>query len=446
MPYVWSKNRKLGVLGSVYSEILRGDDGVSQRAKNWRATMRVPRIPTPENTILPSLTVSLDSSALISWNRSLRRDSCLASISLRRSPIPRRKSSLVARKSSFVANSFKLTSKTSDKTSASASACADGTPTALSRLAILSVSKAGSAINQFSLSKILSQQPLTPSEDEAYIAAQVLKTPQRAAKSPRQSAAFISPVGFAQWAGVRLIQDPKGKYARRLVAVFSACPPPAENRGLSLSTRSKAMSASAQGTSVPSIFSFEEKPLRVIVIDGEPWFVAADVCAALEISNPSMALRVLDDDEKALSLIEGLSKLVGGNEQVNIINDSGLYTLTLRCRDAVKKGSLPHRFRKKVTAEILPAIRKTGRYEAASSEVTKAQLKDAFRNARWLARYRDGELRFESLPSNVFVTTPQEYISVLRAPHIFPAVCLPDVLAACAKRMEAIVEDGRTVP
>src|SRR5260363_131544 len=96
------------------------------------------------------------------------------------------------------------------------------------------------------------------------------------------------------------------------------------------------------GTCVPAIFSFEEKSLRVIFIDGEPWFVAADVCAALEISNPSMALRVLDDDEKALSLIEGLSKLVGGNEQVNIINDSGLYTLTLRCRDAVKKGSLPH--------------------------------------------------------------------------------------------------------
>src|SRR5260364_367589 len=168
MPYVWSKNRKLGVLGSVYSEILRGDDGVSQRAKNWRATMRVPRIPTPENTILPSLTVSLDSSALISWNRSLRSDSCLASISLRRdsclasmslrkSPISRRKSSLVARKSSFVANSFRLTSKTSDKTSASDSAWADGTPPALPPLAPLSVSKAGSAINQFSFASTLAQ-------------------------------------------------------------------------------------------------------------------------------------------------------------------------------------------------------------------------------------------------------------------------------------------------
>src|SRR5260364_389195 len=81
----------------------------------------------------------------------------LAPMSLRKSPISRRKSSLVARKSSFVANSFRLTSKTSDKTSASASACADGTPTALSRLATLSVSKAGSAINQFSFASTLAQ-------------------------------------------------------------------------------------------------------------------------------------------------------------------------------------------------------------------------------------------------------------------------------------------------
>src|SRR5260363_308646 len=166
-----------------------------------------------------------------------------------------------------------------------------------------------------------------------------------------------------QWAGVRLIQDPKGKYARRLVAVFSACPPPAENRGLSLSTRSKPMSASAQGTSVPSLFSFEEKPLRAVVIDGEPWFVAADVCKILELGNPTNAVAVLDEDERTLTLIKGANNQ---ERQTNVINDSGLYTLTLRCRDAVKKGSLPHRFRKKVTAEILPAIRKTGRYEATS--------------------------------------------------------------------------------
>src|SRR5260364_102890 len=370
MPYVWLKNRKLGVLGSVYSEILRGDDGVSQRAKNWRATMRVPRIPTSENTILPSLTVSLDSSALISWNRSLRsdsclasislrRDSCLASISLRRSPISRRKSSLVARKSSFVANSFKLTSKTSDKTSASASACADGTPTALSRLAILSVSKAGSAINQFSLSKILSQQPLTPSEDEASIAAQVLTTPQRAAKSPRQSAAFISPVGFAQWAGVRLIQDPKGKYAHRLVAVFSACPPPAENRGLSLSTRSKTMSATAQGTSVPSVFQFDSQEVRIFVDDqGQPWFCAKDVCAVLGYINDSDAIK------KHCREAGAAKRYLSSNRQkreLTFINEGNVHRLILKSHKPEAE-----RVADWLCGEVLPAIRKTGRYEAAS--------------------------------------------------------------------------------
>src|SRR5260364_308348 len=306
MPYFWSKNRKLGMLGSVYSEILRGDDGVSQAHSFSATNSPVCARAMPKN--------HLSNSNFMFANR--------VSMSLRRSPISWRSSAM----SFLVATSEE--SCTLRTTADIALACGSSKPAFSRSSNICSVSNAGSAITQFSLSKILSQQPLTPSEDEAYIAAQVLETSEAAVKSPRQSAAFISPMGFAQWAGVRLIQDPQGKYARRLVAVFSACPPPAENRGLSLSTRSKAMSASAQGTSVPSLFSFEEKPLRAVVIDGEPWFVAADVCAALEISNPSMALRVLDDDEKALSLIEGLSKLVGGNEQVNIINDSGLYTLT----------------------------------------------------------------------------------------------------------------------
>src|SRR5260364_42245 len=71
---------------------------------------------------------------------------------------------------------------------------------------ICSVSNAGNPIN-FSLPRILSRRPLTSSDEAAYIIAQVLATPLEAAKSPRQLAAFISPIGFAQWAGVRLIQD-----------------------------------------------------------------------------------------------------------------------------------------------------------------------------------------------------------------------------------------------
>ncbi|EAC0475049.1 hypothetical protein DCN34_005097 [Salmonella enterica subsp. enterica] len=69
--------------------------------------------------------------------------------------------------------------------------------------------------------------------------------------------------------------------------------------------------------------------------------------------------RKLDGDERGLYSIQTLS----GSQQMSIINESGLYTLILRCRDAVKPGTVPHRFRKWVTNEVLPTIRKTGRYE-----------------------------------------------------------------------------------
>lgn len=108
-----------------------------------------------------------------------------------------------------------------------------------------------------------------------------------------------------------------------------------------------------------SAFNFENAAIRVITIDNEPWFIAADVCQALSLSQVTNALRNLDDDEVALTSIKGISK---GNDQVNIVSESGMYTLILRCRDAVKKGSVPHRFRKWVTAEVLPQIRKTGQY------------------------------------------------------------------------------------
>ena len=108
--------------------------------------------------------------------------------------------------------------------------------------------------------------------------------------------------------------------------------------------------------SAPIVFQFAStNQIRVIVIDGEPWFVAADVCAALGLTNPSMSLGALDDDERAKFNL-------GRQGNASIISEPGLYTLILRCRDAVKPGTVAHRFRKWVTGEVLPAIRKTGRY------------------------------------------------------------------------------------
>lgn len=110
-----------------------------------------------------------------------------------------------------------------------------------------------------------------------------------------------------------------------------------------------------------STFNFESNSIRTLAINNEPWFIAKDVCDTLKISNVSDALLKLDDDEKATI---GLTDSQAGNgaQSISIISESGMYTLILRCRDAVKKGSVPHRFRKWVTSEVLPQIRKTGSY------------------------------------------------------------------------------------
>ena len=118
------------------------------------------------------------------------------------------------------------------------------------------------------------------------------------------------------------------------------------------------MSNHSIATSVAS-FSFENFPVRAINRNGEIWFVAADVCAAIDLGTEQ--IRRLDDDEKDLHL----TQTPGGKQEMSIINESGLYALILRSRKPEAK-----RFRKWVTSEVLPAIRKTGAY---SLTITKAQ-------------------------------------------------------------------------
>lgn len=118
----------------------------------------------------------------------------------------------------------------------------------------------------------------------------------------------------------------------------------------------------------PVTFEFVSHTLRVVLRDGEPWFVAADVCAALDHSDTSMAIRRLDDDEKGTSSV----CTPGGSQQMTIINESGLYSLILTSRKPEAK-----RFKKWVTSEVLPAIRKTGRYETQNAPVAEETLSPA---------------------------------------------------------------------
>lgn len=103
----------------------------------------------------------------------------------------------------------------------------------------------------------------------------------------------------------------------------------------------------------PAVFSFNSLDVRVVDRDGEPWFVAADVCAALSVGNPSDVMRRLDEDEKGVVSIDTL----GGRQDVSVVNESGLYAVVMTSRKPEAK-----KFKKWVTSEVLPAIRKTGSY------------------------------------------------------------------------------------
>lgn len=93
--------------------------------------------------------------------------------------------------------------------------------------------------------------------------------------------------------------------------------------------------------------------VRTVMKDGEPWFVASDVCRALDINNSSQATTRLDTDEKGIILNDTL----GGMQKMSVVNEPGLYTLVLGSRKPEAKA-----FKRWITHDVIPAIRKHGVY------------------------------------------------------------------------------------
>lgn len=110
-------------------------------------------------------------------------------------------------------------------------------------------------------------------------------------------------------------------------------------------------------------FMFENSPVRVVTRDGAPWFILADVCRVLDIGNPTAAASRLDDDEKNTLNIDDTERfsagMRAGNPVMNVVSESGLYSLVLTSRKPEAKV-----FKRWVTGTVLPAIRRTGSYRA----------------------------------------------------------------------------------
>ncbi len=186
----------------------------------------------------------------------------------------------------------------------------------------------------------------------------------------------------------------------------------------------------------PISFDFNSNTVRAINKNGEIWFVAADVCNILGLTNPSVSLNALDDDERStINLNEYPKNFLGnkkGNPEVNIINESGLYALILRSRKPEAKA-----FRKWVTSVVLPAIRKNGYYSLTINKAQQGEIAtliaekfpdggsrpgawSRFNNHFRIASYKD-------LPASKY-DAAVEYIAQMKAPEKLPAKNIADGL------------------
>lgn len=161
------------------------------------------------------------------------------------------------------------------------------------------------------------------------------------------------------------------------------------------------------------VFDFEDNAVRVTDIDGEPWFVAADVCRVLALTNTSEAVKCLDDDEQSKYCLGS-----GGSDRV-IINESGLYNLIFRSRKPEAK-----KFRKWVTAEVLPSIRKTGAYVASAArddDCASGVLEDGTLT-QWVGIVREARLLFGKAAARaVWAQTPLPRIDIAETIAAFDA-------------------------
>ena len=131
--------------------------------------------------------------------------------------------------------------------------------------------------------------------------------------------------------------------------------------------------------------------VRTILMDGEPWFVASDVCSALDIRNNRDAIARLEDDEKGV----GLTDTPGGKQKVTVVNEPGLYSLIMSSRKPEARA-----FKHWITHEVIPSIRKHGAYltDSLMDQVMQNpqiiyQMAESLLNERSRADHLDAELQ-----------------------------------------------------
>ena len=181
---------------------------------------------------------------------------------------------------------------------------------------------------------------------------------------------------------------------------------------------------------VTKVFTFNEsnQPIRVEVRNGEPWFVAKDVAKALNISWSSATLAQIPEEWK------GMMNFItpGGNQELTVISEAGMYKLAFRCHSS----EVADKFTNFVASEILPSIRKTGRYEVGGASSSSAVVRHPRRsrselvnaellNLLWLIgeSLRQGEIKEVALELGVSRVTVSKVLNgYARNPRVLMAL------------------------
>ncbi|WP_367386975.1 phage antirepressor [Bacillus vallismortis] len=127
---------------------------------------------------------------------------------------------------------------------------------------------------------------------------------------------------------------------------------------------------------LPKVFNYQDQQVRTVLQDGQPWFVAKDVCNVLNHSNHKVAVSRLDEDEVSKVY---LTDSLGRNQKTTVVNEAGLYSLILTSNKPEAK-----QFKRWITHEVIPTIRKTGGYVANDELFIQTYLPQADENTKLL--------------------------------------------------------------
>ncbi len=171
-----------------------------------------------------------------------------------------------------------------------------------------------------------------------------------------------------------------------------------QTRSLTMDTHTSGASAPMQAAK-PAVFQFQSTEVRTVDRDGQVWFVAGDVAKALNYNETKDMTRFLDEDEKGAHIVPTL----GGDQSVTILSESGLYHALLKSR---KPQARP--FRRWVTSEVLPAIRRGGSYSGTAPQIPNLTQQSRF----LLTVYEEGHPQITPLPDNACILSATNKVSM----------------------------------